>query len=268
MRYGVCAGPEKADVLAQAGYDYIELSVASHLMAEEDDTTWLQTTGERLQSLPLPPETFNSFIRADKIVGPDVDAERLRQYVKRACQRAAGIGGKIIVFGSGGMRNVPDGFDASKARQQLTRFLEVYCDAAFVTGLIIAIEPLQRSESNSINLVSEAAQIARDLNLPHIRALGDTFHMERENEPLSALVDARDVLSHVHVADTNRLAPGTGTYDYTALFSALRDAGYDKRVSIECGWGADFDGEAVRALAVLKAAHAATNNGDLETITG
>jgi sugar phosphate isomerase/epimerase len=265
MRYGVCAGPERADVLAQAGYDFIELSVAGHLMTEEDDIAWLRTTGERLKSLPLPPETFNSFIRADKIVGPDVDTGRLRQYIKSACLRAASIGGKIIVFGSGGMRHIPDGFDPDMAREQLYRFLEVYCDAAFVTNLIVAIEPLQRAESNSINLVGEAAQIARDLSLSHIRVLGDTFHMERENEPLSALVAARDVLAHVHVADTGRRAPGTGTYDYVSLFGALRAANYDKRVSIECSWGDDFDGEAVRALAVLKAAHAAANNGNLET---
>ena len=258
MRYGVCAGPEKADVLALAGYDFIELSVAGHLMTEEDDATWFKTQGERLKSLPLPPESFNSFIRAERIVGPDVDFDRLRHYVNSAFHRAAYIGGKVIVFGSGGARNIPDGFDPAIAHEQLHRFLREFCaDAADATGVVLAIEPLQRAESNSINLVSEAAQIAREINHPGIRALGDTFHMERENEPLSALVDARDVLAHVHVADTHRLAPGTGTYDYAFLFGALFEAGYDKRVSIECTWGDDFDGEAVRALAVLKAAHAA-----------
>lgn len=257
MRFGVCAGPEQAEILAEAGYDFIELSVAGHLMTEEDDHTWLHTIKAKLRALPLPPETFNSFVRVGKIVGPDVDFDALQRYVRTACFRAASIGGRIIVFGSGGARNIPEGFDPAQARQQLFKFLHL-CDAeANSLGLTIAIEPLQKAESNVLNLVSEGAELARELNSRSIRVLGDTFHMERENEPLSALVEARDVLAHVHVADTGRLAPGTGTYDYVSLFRVLHSAGYDERVSIECSFGADFTGEVTQALATLKAAHAA-----------
>jgi hypothetical protein len=44
--------------------------------------------------------------------------------------------------------------------------------------------------------------------------------MERLHELLSALVEARDILAHDHVADTGRLAPGTRNYDYVSLFRA------------------------------------------------
>lgn len=261
MRFGVCAGPEKAAVLAGAGYDFIELSLAGDVMAA-DESGWPETC-RRLRELPLPPETFNSFVRTGKIVGPDVEFSVLTQYVQTALSRAAEIGGKIIVFGSGGARNVPEDFDPETARRQLRDFLNLCADVSEQTGIVIAIEPLRRAESNIINRVSEGAEWARQIARSGIRDLGDTYHMEQEGEPLTALIEARDVLAHVHVADDGRLAPGTGSYDYVSLFGALRDAGYDARVSIECGFGADFAGEVGYALIHLRTAYDAANNGDV-----
>ena len=263
MRFGVCAGPEKAEVLAEAGYDFIELSLAGDLMAAGEDSDW-QAARARLLALPLPPETFNSFVRVGKIAGPDVDFSLLTRYVQTALARAAEIGGKIIVFGSGGARNVPEGFDRETAARQIREFLDLCADVSEQTGVVVAIEPLRRAESNIINLVSEGAHLARQIARPGVRDLGDTYHMEQEGEPLSALVEARDVLAHVHVADTGRLAPGTGVYDYVSLFGALRDAGYDARVSIECGFGSDFAGEVGYALTHLRTAYDAANNGEVE----
>lgn len=261
MRFGVCAGVEKAEVLACIGYDFIELSVAGDLMRYEDEAAW-QPAAARLNALPLPVHSFNSFIRTGKIVGPDADYNYLYHYVYTALERAAEIGGEIVVFGSGGARNVPDGFMPDEASEQLLAFLNLCADASDEMGVTVVIEPLQKAESNIINRVSEAALLVRHIARPGVRALGDTFHMEREDEPLSALVDARDVLSHVHVADTDRRAPATGVYDYVALFRALKEAGYDGRVAIECSWGEDFAGEAAQALDKLKAAHAAAHKHD------
>ena len=262
MRFGVCAGPEQADVLAEAGYDFIELAVAGHVM-NVDEAGWPETR-RQLLALSLPPETFNSFVRTGKITGPDVDFDGLTRYVQTALFRVAEIGGKIIVFGSGGARNVPEGFDRETAKRQMRDFLSLCADVSDQTGVVVAIEPLCRAESNIINWVSEGAEWARQIGRPGVRDLGDTYHMEQEGEPPSALVEARDVLAHIHVADDGRLAPGTGAYDYVSLFGALRDARYDARVSIECRFCPDFAGEVTQALMHLRTAYDAANNGDVE----
>ncbi len=255
MRFGVCAGSETAGQLAAAGYDYIELSVAGDLIPDEDAGAWNEKR-RALETLPLRAEAFNSFVRTGKIVGPDADFDRLRRYVTTALERAAQIGGKIIVFGSGGARNLPDGFPRETALRQLRDFLALCADASDTTGVIVAIEPLQRAESNVINLVSEGAELAREVGRPGVKNLADTFHMEREGEPVSAIVASADVLVHTHTADTDRNAPGTGTYDHTAFFRALRAARYDAHLSIECGWQGRFAEQIGPALAHLKAAHA------------
>jgi sugar phosphate isomerase/epimerase len=255
MRFGVCANIQQARLLTEAGYYYIELGAASDLIPDEDEAAW--TVKRRaLEAMPLLPETYNSFVRTGKIVGPEADAARLRRYVERALSRAAEVGGKVIVFGSGGARNLPDGFPREQAERQISDFLGYCADASDRTGVLVAIEPLRRAESNILNLVSEGAALARQIARPGVRNLADTYHMEAENEPLSAIVESADVLAHTHTADTGRFAPGTGSYDHAAFFRALRAAGYDSRLSIECTWK-NFAEEIGPALAHLKSAHAA-----------
>ena len=252
MRFGVCAAADRAPLLARIGYHYIELSVAADLAPEEDDAAWSDKR-RMIDAMPLCPEAFNSFIRTGKIVGPDADFPRLRRYVETALTRAAAVSGRIIVFGSGGARQIPEGFPPDEAERQILDFLNLCADASATTGVTVVIEPLCRDECNVINLVSEGARLARLVGRPGVANLGDTYHMEKENEPLSALVDSADVLAHVHTADTDRLAPGTGTYDHIALFRTLRTAGYEARVSVECGWH-DFEVEAAAAFAHLTSA--------------
>ena len=251
MRFGVCAAPEQAGLLAEAGYDYLEASVAGDLIPEEDEAAWAEKR-RPLLSLPLRPEAFNSFVRSGKIVGPEADPARLRRYVDTALGRAAEVGGEIIVFGSGGARQIPDNFPQDRADAQLQDFLGFCADASDRSGVTVVIEPLARSECNFLNLVSEGAAWARTVSRPGVRALADTYHMEQEDEPVSAIVNAGDVLAHAHTADTGRRAPGTGHYDHAAFFRALKAAGYDGRVSIECSWG-DFAAEIGPALAHLRA---------------
>lgn len=255
MRFGVCAGADKAESLARFGYDYIELSAAGDLAPDDPDEAAWSERRRQIDDLPLRPEAFNSFVRTGKIVGPDADPERLERYVHTALTRAAQVGGKIIVFGSGGARNVPDNFSRETARGQILDFLGWCTDAHERSGVIVVVEPLNKSESNILNTVGEGAEYVRALNRPGVRNLADTYHMEKDGESLSAIENSRDVLAHVHTADTGRNAPGTGVYDHAALFRTLARAGYDSRLSVECSWN-NFEREAEAALVHLRRARA------------
>jgi sugar phosphate isomerase/epimerase len=259
MRFGVCAGIDRAGLLAAAGYDYIELSVAGDLVPEGSDDDWAAKRAA-IDAMPLPVETFNSFVRNGKIVGPDADPERLRRYVSTAAERARQVGGAVIVFGSGGARSVPDGFPREQAADQIVEFLGFCADAYDRTGVVTVIEPLNVGECNILTTVKEGAEYVGRVNRAGVRNLADTFHMEKDGEPISHIVTYGDTIAHVHTADTGRKAPATGTYDHVALFRALRQAGYDARVSIECGWG-DFAAEIGPALDRLRTAHAEAQTG-------
>jgi sugar phosphate isomerase/epimerase len=255
MRFGVCTNIASASVVAQSGYDYIELAVASDLVPESDESAWAAKRHE-IETMPLVPEVFNSFIRIGKIVGPAVDSERLRRYVSTALSRAAQVGGSIIVFGSGGARSIPEGWPGEEAHRQLIDFLNLCADAYEVSGVIVVVEPLCRAECNIINLVSEGAALAREVSRAGVKNLADTYHMDAASESLEVLIQSADVLAHVHTADMCRLWPGSGSYDHTELFRVLRRANYDKTLSIECTWQDKFEEHVGAALAHLKQAYA------------
>lgn len=252
MRYGICAGVESCSIISDAGYDYIELSVAGDLNPDISDADWLPMQ-RKIEQMPLVPEAFNSFVRSGHIVGEDVDEERLKRYVSTALARASEVGGSIIVFGSGGARQIPEGYSLEMAHLQIVRFLQICADASEKTGVTVVIEPLCSKECNNINLVSEGAKLAREINRQGVRNLADTYHMEMEGEPLLSIEESADVLAHVHTADTKRLAPGTGTYDHTELFRSLARANYSNRISIECNWENALPERAYSALQHLKA---------------
>lgn len=186
---------------------------------------------------PLPVEAMNLFLRDLVLVGPTPSpVEKIRSYVDTATHRAAQLGVSVIVFGSAGARKIPDGFSRTVAEAQLEQFLLLCANSAESAGIVIAIEPLCKRESNFVNLVGEGAEWVRRINRPGIGLLADTYHMEVEGEPISVLQECADLLVHVHTADTGRKAPGTGHYDHANLLDTLNGIGYKGRLSIECEW--------------------------------
>ncbi|MHB9033852.1 MAG: sugar phosphate isomerase/epimerase family protein [Anaerolineae bacterium] len=248
---GMCVSPDKVPALAK-GYDFLELAVSSTLMPLEDDDAFAQSR-PLLAALRPPIYAFNVFIAPQvKLVGPDVNIAQVTQYIQRALKRVHELNGQVVVFGSGGARMIPDGFNRAIAWGQLVRFLELCSNEALKYGIKIAIEPLNRGETNVINSYREGVQLARDVGRDEVRVLADIYHFMLENEPLDDIADEPDWLAHVHLADTARKYPGSGMYPLERLFSILHDIEYSGKVSVECSWGADFTDESARALHFLR----------------
>lgn len=250
MQIGYC-GPVETGLAAQAaGFDYLECPLTS-LLGDEDEAAFAPVLAAYRAS-PLPVHAFNIFLPGDlKVVGPEVDQARLQSYLEVTLTRAQTIGARLIVFGSGAARRVPEQTPRDKAIAQLVQFLRNVAEVAAATGITIAIEPLNRKESNIINSVAEGVELAQRVDRPEIRVLADFYHMDEEVEPLEHIVTYKDWLAHIHVADTGRLAPGTGQYPYETFAAQLAQAGYEGMVSIECRWR-DFAIEAGPAVQFLR----------------
>jgi sugar phosphate isomerase/epimerase len=249
MKFGWCAPPQEADRLARIGYDYIEVPLAG--CGLEDETT-RRAAQDALQRLPLRAETFNYFFPNDMIVvGPVVDTVRIKTYLARAGELMGAVGARIAVCGSGWARNAPPGWPLEAAADQFVEALGWAADAARGSGVTVVIEPLNRTESTLANSVAEAVAIARRVGRPEIRVLADFYHMDEEAEPLDEVFHHRRDLAHVHLADTRRLNPGTGQYDYPRFFGLLKAAGYAGSLSVEC-WAERTDEALATSLAFLR----------------
>ena len=251
MKFGLCCNLDLAPVAADAGFDYIEMTVPGLLMPLADDAAF-EAMLANLRAVKLPCLVVNCFVPGDiKITGPAADPARLQQYVRTACDRAQRAGVKVIVFGSGGARNIPDGIDRTVAWKQLLAFCSMTGPIAQARGVTIAIEPLNRAECNVLNSVTEGAKLAREVNHPAIRLLVDCFHWGRENESPQAIVDAGDLLVHTHLATVaNRILPGEEEQDFATFFTALKKAKYDGGVSIEAQ--VENPGNLKKALEIIK----------------
>jgi sugar phosphate isomerase/epimerase len=248
LKFGCCAGIDKIQLIQDMGFDYIEPAVGT-VKAEEPDSEF-KAIAEKFEACKIVPEAWMGLI-GHKMVGPEVDMYRIERYLRTALHRVKSLGGEVVVFGSGGARRVPDGFPMEEAQRQLLRFVELLGEVASDNGITIAIEHLNKKETNTINTLDEALDYARIADRPSIKVLADYYHLNEEGEPLDHVVEAGPLLAHTHTADTDRLYPGSGSYDHKAFFTALRDIGYDKRLSVECIFK-DFEKEAPLALEFLR----------------
>ena len=253
MRFGVCASLDKVARLAAVGYDYIEPGVRTSLKPDAGEEEF-QAVREQAEQAPLKPEAYAGFIPGElRVVGDAVDPPRLSQYVETACRRAKQIGGEIIVYGSSGSRNVEDGFSHESALDQIAEFLGMAADHAETHGITIVIEPICHREANILRTVADGLQMAQRVNRNGVKLLADLYHVRQEDEPMRNIIDAAEWLAHVHIAEpVKRSYPGNDDFDFTDFFMALKQAGYDGRVSCECRFD-DFDCDVEIALQTMKA---------------
>jgi len=249
---GVCTAVANAPLLREAGCAYLEAGVRRLLVPDRPREEFAVLRDEAL-ACGLPVRACNSFLPSSlKSTGPAAVPEQILPFAATAFERAAEVGVETIVFGSGGSRAIPEGFDRTVAREQFIELLTRMGPLAATHGVTVALEPLQSSECNFINTVREGAAIVRAVDHPQIRLLADFFHMMREGEGPDALVETADLLAHLHIAEkARRTPPGTAGDDFVPWFAALAEVGYSGLLSIECGWD-DLAAQLPRAVTTLR----------------
>lgn len=112
--------------------------------------------------------------------------------------------------------------------------LRIVCENATENGLMIALEPLNRFESDLINTADDVVRLVADINHPAARVMLDGFHMSIEEKDIeSAIITAGEKLIHVQVSENYRGIPGTGLTPWESFRSGLKKVSYRGTVSIE-----------------------------------
>lgn len=141
-------------------------------------------------------------------------------------------------------------------RKYLCEQLHDLGEFALEHGTTVILEPLNRNEAFYLRQVADAAAIARDSDSKGVKAMGDFWHMSEETSDYGALMSAgKEYLQHIHIASRGRrLMPGEdGEKDvYVDGFRALKELGYDKYVSFECGTKGDRAATVTEAVNLLR----------------
>lgn len=101
-------------------------------------------------------------------------------------------------------------------------------------GVLIALEPLNRFETDLINTAEDAVRLVGDINHPSAKIVLDGFHMSIEERDVEqAIVTAGEHLIHVQVSENYRGTPGTGQTPWQSFRKGLQRINYNGCVSIE-----------------------------------
>ncbi len=112
------------------------------------------------------------------------------------------------------------------------RQLESVCER---TGTRILLEPLNRYEDHMLNTLDAAGSLILEGGLRHVQIMADFFHMNIEEQDIKkSLIKWKDLVGHVHIADSHRFQPGDGHTDFVHGFEGLKEIGFDKTMAFEC----------------------------------
>lgn len=241
---GIVMDHNRDSLLYAAGYrDIVENLVKYFSPLTVDDPTF----GKNLQSfsrLKTKIYALNIFMPGDmKLVGPQVNEEAIVSYARGAFARCQRAGIKLIVWGSGGARRVPEGFDAIVARSQFITIARKVAVVAKEYGITLALENLNSTETNFINTLADALKVVKEVNHPNFLLCADIYHMLMENEPPAVLEQTKKYLIHCDIAEREgRTAPGVHGQDFVPYLRALKKVGYRNAIILECRWN-DIESE-------------------------
>jgi len=156
-------------------------------------------------------------------------------YIRSLVDFCGDLKGTVMVFGSPKQRNA-QGIPVAQAIGYFTEGLRSVADHAQSRGVRILIESLDKTQTDVVNTMSEAAKVVAAVNHPSIQTMFDFHNTLDEKEPFEVLIRKYfNLIRHIHVQemDGKYLGAGSGVKDFAKGFRTLKELGYDGWVSVE-----------------------------------
>lgn len=221
---------------AELGYDAVELTAALHLPVDstaerrKEVLGWIHGAGIECSALHY---IFDGTIRL-----LSNDPEMMKKsvtYMKKVIDVASDMESPTVIVGSGGRtRSFESGWDREAGVQSMADTIRQSGEYAKEKGVTLAIEAINRYETNFLNTLEEAVHFANLVNHPNVRTMADTYHLNIEEvNPAETIRKYGHTLANLHLADSNRQAPGDGHFDFASVAEALREVGFNGYCSFE-----------------------------------
>ena len=149
-------------------------------------------------------------------------------YLKRELPFAAAVGAIYILVVPGAVGR-PTPYDHMEFDRSVET-LKTVADLFTKYNIKAAIEPIRSAEVSFVHTITDAKRYIQAVNHPGIKHInGDVYHMQVEEAHIGeALVEAGDMLTNLHMADSNRCALGDGSLDVDTIIMALYLIGYNQ----------------------------------------
>jgi 5-keto-L-gluconate epimerase len=210
--------------MKQAGYDAVELQIPDPAELDESRVRRsLEAVGYCLCAF----QTGSTYASRGNCLSTKDEGVRTRTI--RLLERFVELAARwksVMVFGSLQSR-LADEPDREVGAARIEEAMRHIGQCATAQDVTIAFEPVTHLEVAFNNTIDSVDRLLRRLNLPGLRMMVDTFHMNiEEKDMLAPLPAIRDILVHVHLCDTNRDFLGSAHWDTAAFLRKLREIGY------------------------------------------
>jgi len=217
--------------IAGWGYDGVELAIRDPRLVDVDTLEKILAD----QSLKVPAIGTGQAWGEERLSFTNPDAEVRKAAVARIkdhIQLAHRIHALVII---GLIRGVtPAGQTQSQSMRLLIECIQECLETATAKGVHLALEPLNRYETDLIRTVSEGLEFIHKVGSPNLGLLLDTFHMNIEEANIEDSIRTCGIhIFHFHVADSNRWYPGGGHLDFGTIHQSLQSTGYQGWISGE-----------------------------------
>lgn len=220
------------DKIKEYGFDIIEVCV--------EDPTTIDTAAirQRLEKAGIAATVCGAF-------GPDRDLssddapvrENGIAYLKRCADIAAELGADIVVgpmYSAVGRTRMAEPSERAAQRTLAAESIRGAADHAARMNVRLAIEPLNRFETDLINTVDQGLVLVDEIGRANVGLLLDTFHMNIEEKDIpAALRRAKGRIFEFHACSSDRGTPGEDHLPWPEIVRALKDIDYSDAVVVE-----------------------------------
>lgn len=234
---------------AELGYDGVELALKNHdEISHQDLRALLKKNNMEVSAI-----SSGQVFAARGLMFTDENKEKraeLESSFKGFIDLASEFGGLVNI---GRVRGMINGRDPQLCENLFLDMAGKLTDYAEEKGVTIILEPVNRYEIDYINNCDQCAELIRKVNRKNFVMMPDVFHMNIEDADFAeALIRNKEFVRYIHLADSNRWAPGDGHLDFDRVFSALGKIGYDGWCTVECLPYPDPETAAKRAVDFIR----------------
>jgi D-psicose/D-tagatose/L-ribulose 3-epimerase len=231
--WGAAFGPSEFHLLPEIkanGFDGVEVPIL------DPATFQAAEVGRELNRMGLERTAVTIVPGGTSLASSDAALrQRAMTHLEAAIGAASDAGAKILA----GPMYTPVGFLTGVRRTSdewkwVVDSWQQLAPAVDAAGIEIALEPLNRFETYFLNTAADAAKLCEEIANPAIGILLDTFHANIEEKSIrEAVGHAAPHLKHLHTCENDRGIPGSGHVAWAEFFSAVKEIGYDRWLTIE-----------------------------------
>ena len=158
-------------------------------------------------------------------------------YISELIELAVELRAKVVcgpMYSETGRSGAHTAEEREAQRVQIAEALKPLCTQAEAAGVLLALEPLNRFETDCVNTLEQAVELIERVGSPALKIHIDTFHMNiEEADSAAAILKYGYHIGHVHASASHRGLLGKDQVDWQGVLSALQTIGYDRDIVIE-----------------------------------